>query len=1047
MAYVKLSFTIVYNANGGTGAPASMTRKIPYADTRSFPYTITQEVTSTIPNRSGYNFLGWSTNASATTPTYSPGSTVSHTFPYNTGSDQSYTMNLYAVWQQSSYVIFYRAGTYGTGTDTSDTKLGGVDLTLKGRIFTRSGYQQTGWSLSADGSGYAYNIGGKYTANAGATLYPYWSIVKSTITSVTDSVPADGSTQGTVEINRPNSNFTHKVVISLGTRSAEYTNVGTSLTFTIPAAWLDQIPTATAAVATVTLTTYNNGSQVGTPDTKSFTVTVPDSVVPTISLTGANVSDNQTVSSWDVLVQGFSKIALTATVTAGSGATISSIVFSGDGVSQTGIGTTVMSELLQNAGSRTWTATITDSRGKTATATLTRTVNEYYPAAVLAFSAFRSTAEGNPSPSGGQYVTAVGNYSFASCAGHNSASVKKIEYKRHTESTWTTGENSAASGTRYTFGTISLLYTYDIRLTVTDALGSTAAYTVNVASVNGVSFGLNGRCARFGGPVQYDDRFECDWDAQFDGQVEAPLFLQTGFIQAAAVEPGTTKTVSVTFDTPFMTQPYVTFSMLSPQTIGMELCTASIWNITETGFSARLTNGYESNRTLGICWIATARKITDVSITDQPVSQIVDVGDGATFAIVAVNATAYQWYMKNQFAFDWVTISGDAAKAPEYSLTNIGTNMNNFRFKCVASNNKGSVESNAAILNVNGATVISDRNPYIKRASAGGMTIGNREIDMLVGGTVAWNQYCDYNETIPTNTWDALRVGISITGHSLTITSNSNTAAQKAATLRDFTSKSNHKYLVTGYITPPSQTYNAVYGLYSGTTAAERYIITAGSGRTDISRVLTPSTNGCSFKFLLANATPSGTSAVSENLMIFDLDEMFGSPIANYIYNLEQANAGSGVAWFKSLFQSTFYARNSGELLSVNASAHIMRDDSDAVIATYPLDSTIVLHGIPKLDADNKLYYDGDTYESDGTVTRKYGVRAYQTGDVTDGSTMVTDGTTTVYALTTPTTETADPYQNPQSVDASGTEEYTDSRAVQMPVGHYTEYSDTNLTD
>ena len=41
---------------------------------------------------------------------------------------------------------------------------------------------------------------------------------------------------------------------------------------------------------------------------------------------------------------------------------------------------------------------------------------------------------------------------------------------------------------------------------------------------------------------------------------------------------------------------------------------------------------------------------------------------------------------------------------------------------------------------------------------------------------------------------------------------------------------------------------------------------------------------------------------------------------------------------------------------------------------TYPLDSSVELRGVPKLDASNNLYYDGDTYESDGTVTRKYGI-------------------------------------------------------------------------
>ena len=40
----------------------------------------------------------------------------------------------------------------------------------------------------------------------------------------------------------------------------------------------------------------------------------------------------------------------------------------------------------------------------------------------------------------------------------------------------------------------------------------------------------------------------------------------------------------------------------------------------------------------------------------------------------------------------------------------------------------------------------------------------------------------------------------------------------------------------------------------------------------------------------------------------------------------------------------------------------------------YPLDHSKVLRGIPKLDASNNLYFDGDVYEPDGKVTRRYGI-------------------------------------------------------------------------
>ena len=175
---------------------------------------------------------------------------------------------------------------------------------------------------------------------------------------------------------------------------------------------------------------------------------------------------------------------------------------------------------------------------------------------------------------------------------------------------------------------------------------------------------------------------------------------------------------------------------------------------------------------------------------------------------------------------------------------------------------------------------------------------------------------------------------------------------------------------------------------------------------------------------------------------------------------------------------------------------------------TYALDSDLELRGIPKLDADNKLYYDGDKYESDGTVTRRYGIvdlgslnwsysntrfnvafaqaklppntstafnglcgeiynvspslsladkgicitsggllRVYDS-DYTDATTFKTamSGVYLVYELATSTTEQADAYQDPQIVDDFGTEEYVDTRAVQIPVGHDTKYP-VNLRD
>lgn len=104
---------------------------------------------------------------------------------------------------------------------------------------------------------------------------------------------------------------------------------------------------------------------------------------------------------------------------------------------------------------------------------------------------------------------------------------------------------------------------------------------------------------------------------------------------------------------------------------------------------------------------------------------------------------------------------------------------------------------------------------------------------------------------------------------------------------------------------------------------------------------------------------------------------------------------------------------------------------------SYPLDSSLTLRGIPKLDANNNLYYDGDIYPPSGEVQRNWAERAFQDGDTSNGTTMITDGTRTVYKLNSSTTETAEPYTALQTIYDGGTEEYvTDS----IPVGHNTKY-------
>ncbi len=80
------NYTVTYNANGGSGAPSNQTKQ------NGSDLTLS----STVPTRTGYNFMGWATSSSATSATYQPGGR------YTNNSD----VTLYAVWKQETISTF-----------------------------------------------------------------------------------------------------------------------------------------------------------------------------------------------------------------------------------------------------------------------------------------------------------------------------------------------------------------------------------------------------------------------------------------------------------------------------------------------------------------------------------------------------------------------------------------------------------------------------------------------------------------------------------------------------------------------------------------------------------------------------------------------------------------------------------------------------------------------------------------------------------------------------------------------------------------------------
>ena len=77
--------------------------------------------------------------------------------------------------------VTYQPGENGDGNAVTDIKLYNDSLTLRGALFTRTGYTQTGWA-TVDGGEKVYSLDDIYTKNEALTLYPVWSTNKYTIT-------------------------------------------------------------------------------------------------------------------------------------------------------------------------------------------------------------------------------------------------------------------------------------------------------------------------------------------------------------------------------------------------------------------------------------------------------------------------------------------------------------------------------------------------------------------------------------------------------------------------------------------------------------------------------------------------------------------------------------------------------------------------------------------------------------------------------------------------------------------------------------------------
>lgn len=281
----------------------------------------------------------------------------------------------------------------------------------------------------------------------------------------------------TINIAPAVSSWTHNIYYRIGTGS--WTRFATGVTanysWTVPLTIANSFPSATSGTITIGLNTYNGSTQIGSTQTIALKITVPSTVKPSVSALAAA----ETVSGMSTYgyVQGKSKLKLTATVSSSYSSTIKSYKYEIGSQSYTGTENTyTMGEVVKDSGTVTVKVTVTDSRGRTGTKSITITVLAYSIPQVTAFTCVRCGDSSGAVNTNGGYLKVTMKFAVSSLNSKNAKSYK-LEYALSGSTTWT----SLTSGNVYSYdgsyiSTSAILNTsnsYQIRLTVADSFTST----------------------------------------------------------------------------------------------------------------------------------------------------------------------------------------------------------------------------------------------------------------------------------------------------------------------------------------------------------------------------------------------------------------------------------------------------------------------------------------------------------------------------------------------------------------------------------------------
>lgn len=262
------------------------------------------------------------------------------------------------------------------------------------------------------------------------------------------------------------------------------------------------------------------------------------------------------------------------------------------------------------------------------------------------------------------------------------------------------------------------------------------------------------------------------------------------------------------------------------------------------------------------------------------------------------------------------------------------------------------------------SVVIEDKVPYNFRTSGGSVDIGNRMTDKVIGGTIAWNQLVDTNTVSVTPKADHIyfmRVGgtesLGKVGSTVSVTGSTDNifdlTTMFGSTVANYIYSIEQSNIGAGVSWFKKLFPKDYYAYNDGTLMSVKTSkhITVGFNAYDNSTGTAKLVGGMQYQI---TGTYTALSYSTGETITPDASGYF-TPTATGELTVTGGNATD------TCVHLVWDGERDGEF-------------EEYVKHEYALDDSLELRGIPKLDANDKLYYDGDEYESDGKVTRKYGI-------------------------------------------------------------------------